>query len=381
MSKVKKTSPLVLTLISIFFGLLVGALLLAVAGYNPARAYSVILGAIFGKPKYIAYTIIYATPLIVTGLSVAFAFRTGLFNIGAEGQFIIGSLVAALAGAFLPLPPVLHVIVVFLLAGLAAALWGGLAGFLKARFGIHEVIGTIMLNWVAFYLNNFIVLRPAIRRSTTEATHYIADTARTEILGVWKLSEGGMAWRQANPFFMDLFKAPVNVGILIALLLALAVWFILNKTTLGYELRAVGFNSSAAEYGGINVRKSMITSMAIAGGLAGLAGAMQVSGVTRQAIALAATEGYGFDGIAVALIGASTPIGCVLAGLLFGALKYGGPSIQLAMGAPQEVIDIMIGTIVFFVAMPKLIRLILSLKNRMIKKKIPTGENPGGEAS
>ncbi len=381
MANKKKTSPLVLTLISIFIGLVVGAVLLAATGYNPFKAYGVILGAIFGKWKYIAYTIIYATPLIVTGLSVAFAFRTGLFNIGVEGQFIIGGLAAALVGAFVNLPMILHIPLIMVAAAVAAGLWGGLIGLMKAKFGVHEVIGSIMLNWVAFYLNNFIVLRPAIRRETTEATHYIADSARIEFLSNWKFSDAGRAWLTNHPALLDLLKAPVNAGIFIALLLAVLVWFILNKTTLGYELRAVGFNKDAAEYGGINVPRSMVLSMAIAGGLAGLAGALQVTGVTGQSIALAAQEGYGFDGIAVALIGAATPIGCVLAGLLFGALKYGGPAIQLAMQAPQEVIDIMIGTIVFFVAMPNLIRLILRRMRAVKPKKIADNGTAGGDLS
>lgn len=349
------------TLISILFGFIVGAIVLSIAGYNPLQAYSIIFNGIFSKPKYISYTIIYATPIILTGLSVAFAFRTGLFNIGAEGQYIIGALTAALVGYYVKLPPVIHPIVVLLVAMIAAGLWGGFAGYLKARFGIHEVIATIMLNWIAFYFNNYVVFTEGFRRPNSEASNYINDSARIDILGIWKKTDEGRAWLAERPILRDVFKSPVNIGIIIAVLLALIIWYILNKTTLGYELRAVGFNKFAAEYGGINVKKSTMISMGIAGGLAGSAGALQVMGVTRHIAKLASPENYGFDGIAVSLIGSNSPLGCVLSGSFFGGLKYGGPKIQNELGAPYEVINIMIGTIVLFIAIPKLIKIILNL--------------------
>ena len=157
---------------------------------------------------------------------------------------------------------------------------------------------------------------------------------------------------------------------MIAIAVAVLVWFILKHTTLGYRLRAVGFNLYAAEYGGINVKKNMVISMTIAGALSGLAGALQVMGVSHQISLLAAMEGYGFDGIAVSLIGNSTPIGCVFSGLLFGGLKYGGPKMQPAMGAPSEIINIVIGIIVFFIAIPQLIRLILEFGKRKKAEKV-----------
>jgi len=302
--------------------------------------------------------------LIITGLSVAFAFRTGLFNIGAEGQYIVGALVAALTGYFFNLPPFIHVIVVFLFAATAAGLWGGIAGFLKARFGVHEVISTIMLNWIALYLNNYVVNLNGFKKPQSEASYEILNTANISLLSEWKLSDAGREWLSNFPFLADLMRAPVNFGFMIALLLALIVWFILNKTTLGYELRAVGFNKYAAEYGGIGVKKSIITSMVIAGALAGLAGAVQVLGVTNKVAVLAAMEGYGFNGIAVSLIGANTAFGNVFAGLLFGALNYGGPKIQSGLQAPSEVVDIVIGTIVFFIAIPGFIKMLLTLRSK-----------------
>lgn len=363
-------SHLVLTVVSVVLGLIVGAIILAIAGYNPGRAYWSLLQGIFGRPRYIARVIITATPIIITGFSVAFAFRTGLFNIGAEGQFILGALTAALVGYHIPLPPVIHVIVVFLLAMVVGGIWGGIAGFLKARFGIHEVIVTIMLNWIALYLNNFFTNVPALVRPESESTHKILLSARIDFLAGVK--EDPARWREffdSNPGLADIFRAPVNLGIVLAIVLAIVIWFVLNRSTLGYELRAVGHSKDAAEFGGINVPSSMLKSMAIAGMLAGLAGAIHVTGVSQDVSRLAVMEGYGFDGIAVALIGGSTPVGCIFAGLLFGGLQYGGTSIQRDMGAPTEVISIVIGTIIFFVAMPKLIRLLVAFRKLNRQKR------------
>ena len=356
-----------LTLISIVLGFLLGAIILLVAGFNPLEAYWVILKGIFSRSKYISYVIIYATPLIITGLSVAFALRTGLFNIGAEGQYIMGAIMAAAAGYFFNLPLILHVTLAVGLAIIAAAIWGGLAGYIKARFGVHEVISTIMLNWIALYFSNFVVTLKIFGSQGTGKSYAIQSTARINLLSDWKISEAGIEFIRSHKILGDILKTPINAGIIFAILLAVLVWYILNKTTLGYELRAVGFNPHAAEAGGINVKKSMVISMLISGGLAGAAGAFQVLGVSHRIAKLAAMEGYGFDGIAVSLIGNNTGPGSVFAGLLFGALKYGGSKIQDSMQAPTEVINIMIGTIILFVAMPKLIRLILTILERRSK--------------
>jgi ABC-type uncharacterized transport system permease subunit len=354
--------PFGLTLISILLGFLVGAIVLLIAGFNPAEAYWAILRGIFAKPKYVSYVIIYSTPLIITGLSVAFALRTGLFNIGAEGQFIVGAMTAAIAGYFIQLPMLLHVPLCLFLAMSAGAVWGGLAGHIKAKFGVHEVISTIMLNWIALYLSNWSLTLQSFGKQGTGKSHMIQETARIDLFGQWKVTEAGIEFIRSHKILGDILKSPVNLGIIFALLFAFLMWYILNKTTLGYELRAVGFNPDAAEYGGINVKKSIITSMSIAGSLAGAAGALQVMGVGHKIAKLAIMEGYGFDGIAVALIGNNTGPGSVFAGFLFGSLKYGGAKIQDAVGAPTEVINIVVGTIILFIAMPKLIQMLLKFK-------------------
>ena len=361
---------LLFTLISIFLGLFIGAIILLAAGFNPLLAYSTILTGIFGRWKYISYTIIRATPLILTGLSITFAFRTGLFNIGAEGQFIIGAVTAAAAGYFFHLPWFIHIPVVILLAMITSGIWGGIAGFLKAKFGVNEVISTIMLNWVALNLLNMLVYTKGFQKPGNETSYDIHSSAIITLLNDWKLSSAGRAWLADHPILSDVLKTPINFGFIIAIIAAFLVWFILKHTTLGYKLRAVGLNIHAAKYGGINVNKNMIISMTIAGALAGLAGAVQVMGVSHNVSLLAAMEGYGFDGIAVSLIGSNTAIGCVLSGLLFGALKYGGQKIQPIMGAPSEIVSIVIGVIVFFIAMPRLIALLIKIFNKKDKSDV-----------
>lgn len=340
------------SLVSIVLGLLVGAIALIVAGKDPIMAYSAMIEGIFGKPKFIAWTIIRSTPLILTGLSIAFAFKTGLFNIGAEGQFIIGSLAATLVGVGLDLPFYIHIPLALLAAALAGAIWGGFAGWLKSKFGINEVIATIMLNWVAFYLSNFMIKTPLLVRPNSEASVSIHESASISIN--WLTDLVGPATK-------------VNWGIVISIILVLVIAFILLKTTLGFELRGVGHNKFGAEYGGVNVNSSIFKSMAIAGSLAALAGAIQVMGVSQNITILAAPEGYGFDGIAVALIANSNPIGVIFSGLLFGAFKYGGTKMQ-AVGAPSEVVSIVIGSIVYFIALSSVLRM-LYIKMRDKKSK------------
>lgn len=338
--------------LSILLGLLVGAIVLIISGNSPIEAYGAMIEGIIGKPKYLAWTIIKATPYILTGLSIAFAFKTGLFNIGAEGQFIIGALVATVVGYSINLPAIIHIPLTIILAGLAGGLWGSIAGFLKSKFGINEVIATIMLNWIAFYLSNFMVSSSFISVPNSEASVNIQDSAS---IGIdWLKGLVGPA-------------TSVNWGIIISIVLVFAIWFILTKTTLGFELRAVGHNKDAAEYAGIDVGKSILKSMAIAGLLAGVAGAIQVMGVTHNITVLAAQEGYGFDGIAVALIANSNPIGVIFSGLLFGAFKYGGIKMQ-SVGAPSEVINIVIGSIVFFIALSNGLRM-LYIKMKQKKTK------------
>ena len=245
-----------------------GAVLLAVAGINPGVAYGKLLNGVFGQVKYVTWSVVYAAPLILTGLSVAFSFRTGVFNIGAEGQFVVGSIAACVVGIVFHLPAPLHIFLCIVAAVAAGALWGVIVGFLKVKRGINEVLSYIMFNWIAFYLSNYIVNLKAIRRvGGGEASQDVADTAR--IL--------------APEFVKTATRCTAaNWGIVIAVAAAILVWFIISKTTLGYQLRAVGFSKSAAEYGGINTNKMFLTAMAISGALAGLGGAVQTLGMAGR---------------------------------------------------------------------------------------------------
>ena len=339
------------SILSVALGLLVGAIALILSGHNPITVYAALIDGIIGKPKYIAWTIIRATPLILTGLSIAFAFKTGLFNIGAEGQFIVGSLVAVLVGAGLDLPAIIHIPLTLLCAAIAGALWGGIAGWLKSKFGINEVIANIMLNWIAFYLSNFVLMTSWLKVPNSETSVPIKDSAKISI--DWLKGLVGPA-------------TSVNWGIVISIIIVIIIAFILAKTTLGFELRAVGFNKFGAEYAGINVNSSILKSMAIAGMIAAIAGAIQVMGVTNVITVLPAQEGYGFDGIAN-----NNPIGVIFSGLLFGAFKYGGTKMQ-SVGAPSEVISIIIGSIVYFIALVHVIKIAVQ---KMSKKRKNEGVN------
>ncbi len=348
------------TIIAILFGFLVAAVVLAVAGYNPWDAFGALFKGIFAKPKYISNVIIKATPIILTGLSVAFAFKTGMFNIGAEGQYIAGTIAAVCVGTKLDFAPVIQIPVVVLSGVLAGMAFGGLIGYLKAKFGIHEVITSIMLNWIALYLSNFIVNSQTFHQPESTSTYPVNESSFTMLLPKWKASDAGMAALKPNKWLYEMMmKTDVNFGILIAVILAVVVWFLLYRSTKGYELRAVGFNRDAAEFAGINVNRNITQAMLIAGALAGLAGALAITGTAPHKIStMAAFENNGFNGLSVALIAGSSPIGCIFAGLLFGGLLYGGQSVQQDVGAPTEIINIMIGTIVFFVALTKVVPLL-----------------------
>ncbi|MDR1374559.1 MAG: ABC transporter permease [Treponema sp.] len=347
------------TLLAVFTGLLAGSVILSITGFNPLAAYGVLFSGIFGSLKTVMYMVQYATPIIFTGLSVTFAFKTGLFNIGAEGQYIMGSLAALAAGVLLPLPAPLHGIVCVLAGALAGALWGAAAGLLKAYKGIHEVIVTIMLNWIAFYLSNFFVMSPLLKKPNSTASVDIAATA-----GI------------ATDAFRGVFGiVRVHWGMLLALAAVIACRIILNKTTLGYRLRAVGFNRYAAEYGGINVGLSVTLSMGVSGLLAGLGGAVQVLGVVGKLTQLAAQEGYGFDGISVSMIGGINPVGALFAGLFYGGMKYGGSKLNI-IGAPSELVNVIIGVIIYSIAVMGAFRLLF----RLIRKPAPVNKAAGSPA-
>ena len=337
-------------LLSILLGFLVGAVFLAVMGLSVGEAYGRLISSVTSL-KGFSYVIVYSIPYIVVGLSVAFSFKTGVFNIGAEGQFVVGSMAAACVGILAGnLPKPLLIPLCFIVAMAAGACWGVIVGFLKTKWGINEVLSMIMFNWIAFYLSNFIAGIPAIHSDgTAEATKNISANASTLL---------------SKEFIKNAGLAPtMNWGILVAIVMTVLVWFIIEKTTLGYELKAVGANKFAAEYGGISVNRSILTALAISGALAGLGGALQLMGMGSRISVFSSQEGFGFAGIVVALIGCYNPFGVLIAGIFYGALMYGGSKLNL-VGAPTQLINVIVGTVVFFIAISVIFR---NLKNIRIR--------------
>lgn len=341
-------------LVAVLVGFVVAAVVLAAAGYNPIGSFAALFQGALGKPKYIANVIIKATPILLTGVGVAFAFQTGLFNIGAEGQYIFATILSTIVGVKLNLPAVIQVPLVVCSGVLGGAALGAFIGFLKARFGIHEVITSIMTNWIMLYLNNFVVSTDTFHKANSTAALPINPSSYTMILPNWKKSEAGKAFLSNIPWLREvLLKTDANFGFIIAIAVAVFAGYLLSRTKLGYELRAVGYNRDAARFSGINVDRSIVLCMLISGSFCGLAGALNITGISPHTITtLAAQEGYGFNGLSVAFIAGCSTVGCIPASLLFAGLIYGGMTVQQVMGAPSDIINIMIGTIVFFIALP-----------------------------
>lgn len=289
-------------------------------------------------------TIVAASPLILTGLSVALAFKAGLFNIGAQGQFIAGAIGASFVGFHFELPVVIHSLAAIAAALVCAGLYGGFVGFLKARTGAHEVIVTIMLNYVAGYFLLWILSTTPFLRPGRQ------DPLAPEVQ---------MSSRLPHLFGSEL---RANLGFFIALLAAGAVWWLLNRSTWGFKFRAVGANAAASKTAGISVGRSTTTVMFIAGALAGLGGAVQILG-SEPALTAGVGGTFGFDAITVALLGRGTPIGTVFAALLFGALRAGGLTMQASTETPLDLILVIQALVVLFIAAPALIKAIFRLKN------------------
>lgn len=366
--------PIASAVIAILFGFCVAAVILASAGYDPIGSFAALFNGAFGKPKYISNVIIKATPLLLTGSAVAFAYKAGLFNIGGEGQYIAGTVLAVVVGSQINLPAPLQIPIVILVGMLGGAVLGGLVGWLKARFGIHEVITSIMFNWIALYLNNFVVQTDLFHKANSTATIPVNDSSFTMLLPNWKVSKEGMNALAGIPWFREmLVKTDMNVGIIVAIVAAVFIWWLLTRTKVGYEIRAVGLNKDAAQFAGISVEKNVVLCMVISGALCGLAGALTITGTSPHSIStLAAFENNGFNGLSVAFIAGCSPIGCIPASFLFAGLIYGGQSVQQVMGAPTEIINIMIGTIVFFMALGGIVPMLAERIER--KRKLQAEE-------
>jgi len=342
-----RTQNLLVPIISILLGLIFGAIVMAISGYNPVDGYIALWNGIFGSSYNFGETIRTIIPYVFSGLAVAFAFRTGLFNIGVEGQLIMGWFAAAYVGFAFELPMVIHIPLAILAAAVVGALWAFIPGILKARLGVHEVIVTIMMNYIALRSINPLISMVTGGEERTPKIHETA-TLRSEFL-------------QSLTDYSRL-----HWGFIVAIIGVFVMWFILEKTTLGYELKAVGFNRNASEYAGMNVKKNIVLSMVISGAFAGLAGSMEALGTFQNIATMSTLPGIGFDGIAVALLGANQPLGVFFAAILFGSLKNGGINMPNAAGVPNEIVNIVIALIILFAASGYVIRLLL---NRAGKSK------------
>ena len=340
--------PLVVPLLAVFTAIIIGGVVIALAGGDPFIAYLGLFQGAFGTPQALSETTVWATPYIFAGLAVALAFKGGLFNIGAEGQLAFGAVASALVGYGLPavipnLSPWVHIPLTVLVGILAGAVWAAIPGWLKARFGGHEVINTIMMNYIALNITSYLLNGPM------KDTNPLNVSARTPLI----------APSAQIPNIFPGFR--FQWGFILALLVAFAVWWLLWKTTLGFEIRTTGTNPNAARYAGIKVGRVIITTMMLSGALAGFAGAIEVTALNFRH-ELGFSVGYGFDAIAIALLGKTHPAGVVLSALLFGAMKNGATRMQFLSQIPTDVISVIQALILLFVAADAIIRFIYRVK-------------------
>jgi simple sugar transport system permease protein len=377
---VKLWQSIKLSFLAFFLAVLTGGLLIAFSDPNvlslwkspfrffseainvSAKAYAALFqGAIFDvnltKRSFVngfyplSETFTIAAPLILAGLSVTLAFRAGLFNIGAQGQFIFGAISASYIGFKFSLPPVIHIVVAIIFAILVAGLWGGLVGLLKSKTGAHEVIVTIMLNYIAAYFLLWILSTNTFLRKGRQ------DPIAPEVQQNARLPK----------LFGDSFR--VNFAIIIAFLVVILIFILLDRTTWGFQFRAAGANSFAAKTAGISVPFVMTTVMFIAGALAGLAGAVQVLG-SEYALTAGVAGSFGFDAITVALLGRAKPLGTLLAALLFASLRAGGLTMQASTTTPIDIVLVIQALVILFIAAPSLVKVIFRLKQVNAKSDI-----------
>ena len=318
--------------------LLVGAIFLLLLGANPITAYSALIEGAFGSFNAFAETLVKSIPLLLIGLGTCIAYRGSVTNIGGEGQMIVGALLSTWIGlSFTNLPGWLMIVVAMLAGSLGGAIWGGLPGVLKAYFNVNEILSTVMMNAIAVQIMNYMLRGPMIDPVQAQAASQIPQTARLEV-----------AYRLPR-----LAPTRLHIGLLIAIALAVAVYILLWRTTLGYRIRAVGQNQAAAKYGGIDVRKHIVLALLLSGAFAGLAGMMQVYGVNYRMITDGSSTGFtgnaGFNGIVAALFGQLHPIITIPASILFGGLLVGANSMQRVVQVPSALITGLNGLVVVFV--------------------------------
>lgn len=350
-------NTLVISLSAVLLGLIAGAMLILCIGENPFTAFSYLFRGGLMNIERIGNTLATATTLLLVGLSVSFAFKTGLFNIGGAGQMLIGGLLGsifALSATSMPRP--LFFILLILIGIAGGAIWGVVPGLLKALFNVHEVVSTIMMNWIAYWLVFYIV--PGYLK---------AEYLETESKSI------AIAQSLRTPWLTNLFSSEyVNYGIFLGILAMVFLKIILDKTTLGFELKAVGYNRNCAEYAGIRVNRNIVISMMIAGALSGLAGLTYYTGYSLN-MQIGIMPSQGFDGIAVSLLGAGTPVGVALSSVFFGVLHVGKGFMSANTIVPPEIADTIIAVIIYFTATSLLFKRFWG----MISKKVRARQTAG----
>lgn len=332
-------------LISILFGFILGAIVMIIFGYNPLVAYNAMLSNVLTSPYFFGEAIRQATVLTLTGLGFNMAYQAGFFNIGISGQMLLGWLTSIWFALMFPDLPRLLSVPLFLVVGLlAGAVWAGIAGFLRAYFGTNEVIVTIMLNYTALHFSNYMIRNVL---ATGNRTDLVGENASLSIGWLTALTGGSR----------------LNLGFFLAILCVVLYWFVMKHTTVGFELRAVGLNKDAAEYAGMSAKKNIILSMVLSGALAGLGGAIQGLGTFRNIFVQTALPAEGFDGIAVALLGLGNPFGTFLSAILIGILDIGSGFMPNSAGVPDELADVIVAAIIFFIGANYIIRLIFNRKS------------------
>lgn len=356
----KKHSALKISLIAVVCGILLGFIVVAITGRSPYHMFVALLRSMTGfnltkpqqgiNPTFILNWFLEAMPIILTGLSVGFAYRTGLFNIGAEGQLMMGSLAATVVALSVDLPAIPHIILCVLAAMLAGALWALVPGLLKAYRNINEVVICIMMNYTGMYFANLIT-RTFLEIDPNTNARTIAFPSTAILSKVFPNNPSNFNW-----------------GFVVVIICVLLYWFIIEKTTFGFGLRATGFNKESARFAGMKVERNIVLSMGISGAFAGAAGAIIVMGIFKYGRIFTMFDNYGFDGISVALVGAATSPGIVLSGFLFGLLKAANTNLQM-FNIPKEISDLMQATIIYLVAIQYGIIILLDKWEKRKKKK------------
>ena len=337
-SRINSLFDALLPVLATFAALAVGAIMLLILRVSPVEAYGALWEGAFGSTNAMAETLVKATPLLLVGLGICIAFRANVINIGGEGQMIIGGVLATQIGlAFTDWPGWLVIVTAIVVGFLGGAIWGGIPGLLKAYFNVNEILSTVMMNAIAVQIMNFLLRGPMIDPEQLEKASKIPQTAR--LLDAFRLPR--------------LVPTRLHLGFLIAVVLAILVYILLWRTTLGYRIRAVGQNPHASRYGGIRVRRRIVTALLLSGAFAGLAGAIQVYGVNYRMITDGSASGFtgaaGFNGIVAALFGQLHPIGTIPASIFFGALLVGANKMQRVVQIPSALITAMNGLVVIFV--------------------------------